>query len=281
MLLEILFSLSLYGQTEAKAAEAVTPGPGQAPAPAPPAPAPPPFTGSVGLNLISITGNATAITFSATGLGEYKTPDWIFAFKTSGTYGQSKPPTSDPNASPQVVALAASLQLRLDRRISQPLSAYVLGGVETDHVKSVEVRGIAEAGAGIIWVDVKEADFERWLFRTDLAFHYAHETRFQYYRPPNDTSPLVLPDATLYAPKLGVAFRYGLSKDVAFVETAEVLPNVVGDSRVVVNSLAKLTVQLIRSLSLTTGFTVNYDSAPAPSKVSTDTALSVGLEYQL
>ena len=90
-----------------------------------------------------------------------------------------------------------------------------------------------------------------------------------------------LPGATLYAPKLGVAFRYAFSKDVRIFEDAEVLPNVVGESRVVVNNLTKLTARLVGTLAASMGFTVNFDSAPAPGKKSTDTALSVGLEYQL
>jgi len=41
-----------------------------------------------------------------------------------------------------------------------------------------------------------------------------------------------LPNATLYAPRFGLAFRYSLSKEVGFLQDAEILPNVTGDSRV-------------------------------------------------
>jgi putative salt-induced outer membrane protein YdiY len=259
MLMQVLFGLSLYGQT---------------PAPAPPAASQ--WTGSVGLGLISITGNATAVTLTANGLAQFKTPDWIYGLKASAIYGESKPPTNDPNASSQVLALAASLQLRLDRRLTQTISAYLLGGAETDHVKSVEFRGIAEAGVGLVWIDVKEGDLSKTMLRTDVAFRYANESRFQYYPTPQS-----LPGATLYAPKVGVAFRYAFSKDIVFIEEAEALANVGGDSRFVVNNLSKLNTRLIQSLALAVGFTVNYDSAPAPSRKSTDTALSVGLEYQI
>jgi putative salt-induced outer membrane protein YdiY len=125
-------------------------------------------------------------------------------------------------------------------------------------------------------VSEKEGELERMLLRTDLAFRYANESRFQYY-----PTPMSLPGATLYAPKLGVAFRYAFSNEVKFLEDAEVLTNVGGSSRVVVNNLTKLTARLVKSLSASLGFTVNFDSAPAPGKKSTDTALSVGLEYQL
>lgn len=239
-------------------------------------PPPPKWAGSVGFGLISLTGNATALTVNLTGLAELKTADWIYGLKVSGIYGRSKAATDDPNADSKVLALAGSLQLRVDRRINQTISVYLLGGAEADHVKSVEFRGIAEAGAGYIWIDIKEGDLAKALLRTDLAFRYANESRFQYY-----PTPMSLPGATLYAPKLGVAARYAFSKDVGLLEDAEFLPNVSGDSRYIINSLFKLTARLVGSLSLAVGFTVNYDSAPAPTKKSTDTALSVGLEYQL
>ena len=243
-------------------------------APAAAAPAPPKWTGSVGFSLVSITGNATAVTLNGTGLAEYKTPEWIYGLKASATYGVSKAPT--PDATSQVLALAGSLQARVDRRLNEMISAYLLGGAEADHVKSVEFRGIGEAGVGIIWFSEKEGDLEKLLFRTDLGFRYAHESRFQYY-----PTPMSLPAVELYAPKLGVAFRYAFSKEVKFLETAEVLPSVSGDGRVMVNNLTKLTAHLIQALSASLGFTVNYDSVPAPGKVSTDTALSVGLEYEI
>src|SRR5215472_12757556 len=101
MLVEILFSLCVYGQVPrsastsddaaraaaaaekaaeaaqkaaeaaARAAEAAARATGQAAPSAAPAPVAPPaaskWTGSVGLGLISITGNATALTVNGTG----------------------------------------------------------------------------------------------------------------------------------------------------------------------------------------------------------------------
>jgi putative salt-induced outer membrane protein YdiY len=271
-------------ESAAKAAEAAArvaaqvspaaPGAPTAVAPAPAAPSK--WNGSVGLGLISITGNAQALTFNGTALVERKGEEWIYGLKATGVYGTSRPPSNDPNATSQVLALAASLQLRLDRRLGPTFTTYVLGGAETDHVKSVEFRGFGEAGGAIIWVDTKEGALNRTFLRTDLAFRYANESRFQYY-----PTPLSLPGATLYAPRFGLAFRHSLSKEVGFLQDAEILPNVVGDGRVLVNTLSKLSTRLYQSLSLGVGFTVNYDSSPAPQKKTTDTALSVSLEYLL
>jgi opacity protein-like surface antigen len=238
--------------------------------------APSKWTGSVGLGFVSITGNAELLTLTGSAVAEHKTEDWIYGLKTSGVYGRGRAAGSDPNSDAQVLALAASLQLRLDRRLGPIFTTYLLGGAETDHVKSVEIRGFGEAGGSIIWIDQKEGPLNKTFLRTDLAFRYSNESRFQYYPTPQS-----LPGATLYAPRFGVAFRYGLSTEVAFLQDAEILPNVSGEGRVLINTLSKLSARLVKSLSLGTGFTVNYDSSPAPRKKTTDTALTVTLEYLL
>ena len=232
------------------------------------------WTGAATLGLISLTGNSRALTFNSNLNLERKSEDWIFATKANATYGQATLPAAA--AASSTIALAAGAQLRGDRRLTERVSAYLLTGADTDHVKSVELRAIGEAGSGITWVDVKEGELQKSRLRTDLAFRYADESRFQYYPTLRN-----VPDATLIAPRFGVAYRYALNKDVVFMQDAEVMPNVVGASRVLVNSLTKLTARLVASLSLGVSFAVAHDSLPAPGKVPTDTALSVGLELGL
>jgi putative salt-induced outer membrane protein YdiY len=215
------------------------------------------WTGTVGLGLIALTGNASTVTFNGLASAQRKTEKWIYSARAFGVYGRARPPDEDALA--QVVALSAGLQLRGDRRLTESLSTFLLAGAETDHVKSVEVRGIGEAGVSSL--------------RTDLAFRFVRETRFQYYPTRVD-----LPDLDLGGPRLGVDFRYGLSKDILFSEEAEVVPNILGDARVLFTSRTQLISKLTEDLSLATSFLVQYDSAPAAGKQSTDTALSVSLE---
>ena len=128
----------------------------------------PPSTWRVnaGLNLIYLRASARTLTFSGQASLERKTPEWIFGVKANGAYGTSRPAGS---ADSQVVALAAALQARVDRWFSQSVSAYVLGGIETDHVQSVEAREYGEAGASMVWFDIKEADYSKIFLRTDLV----------------------------------------------------------------------------------------------------------------
>lgn len=231
--------------------------------------------GTAGISLVSITGNAESLTLTGIVALERKTEHWIIGAKASGAYGQARPAT-DTGTEAEVVAMRAMGELRGDRRITEKVSAFVLAGAETDHVKSLEARIYGEGGASVVWVETKEAEFTRVLVRTDLALRYANEQRFQYY-----PTPLQVPDVSLLAPRFGVAFRYAMSKDVQFAEDAEILPNLLGEARVLVNSTTKLSSRLTESLALNVGFVVNYDSAPAPGKRSTDTALTAGIELAL
>lgn len=255
----------------AKAPEAT---PAEAPAAAP---ASSPWHSTVGLGFIALYGNASTLTFNGLVLVERKSEDWIFTAKAFGVYGQSRPPeTTEQQSEQQVVALNAGLTLRADRRFLQNVSGYLLAGSEFDRVRSVEFRGYGEGGLGITWWDDKKEDGRVGLLRTDLAFRYMRETRFQYY-----PERLDLPDVDLASPRFGLAFRYSLTKDVLFQEDVEVLPNVLGTSRVLVNSTAKLTARLTEWLSLGASFLVQHDSLPAEGKQPTDSQLSMNVEIAL
>ena len=228
------------------------------------------WTGTVTLGLISTTGNATSLSFNGAASAERKSESWILALKAGGSYGQAK---STGETEFKTVALAASFQARAAFRFTARYSAYLLGGIDTDHIASIEARPYGEAGLGILWIDEKEGDLSKLVLGTDIGFRYGREFRFQYY-----TTPLNLDDVNIVAPRFGLAFRYALSKHVIFTEDAEVLPMVVGDSRVLVTSVTKVAARIVGPLAVTVGFQVHYDSRPSADKVSTDTALSVGLE---
>jgi hypothetical protein len=253
------------------APDLATTGPDGKPVAAPP-PQPDVWNATVGMGLIFISGNASTVTLNGLATAERKSERWIYSAQASGSYGESRAPTLEgqEQAPNQVVALNAALQLRADHRFTPHISGYILGRGETDHVKSVEFRGSGEAGIGVIWWDVKRQDGSESFLRTDLALSYARETRFQYF--PTRTN---LPDVSLGGPRAGLAFRHGLTKDVAFVEELSVLPSLIEGSRLLVTNQAQLNVRLTRALAIATTFLVQYDSMPAPGKFPTDTSLSV------
>ncbi len=259
--------------TDGAAADAAAQTPPDAPGPAPVAEGDantPVWAGTAGLSLISITGNAQTLTLSGTGTASRRTENWVLSARVAGAYGQSRVAAEDASS---VLALNAMGQVRGDRRFTHVAAAYVLAGAETDHVKSIEYRALGEGGAAITWLERKDGDLLKLLLRTDLALRYQYESRFQYY-----PVPLQLDDAPMVAPKLGVGFQYALNQYVTFVEEAEVLLNILGDSRVLVTSLSRLNARMTDSVALSVGFQIKYDSLPAEGRVPTDTMLSVGVE---
>ncbi len=233
------------------------------------------WSGTVALGLIALTGNSQTITFSTNGAFERKSPDWIVGIKTYAAYGNN---TAAGATSSTVTALAAGLQVRGDRRFSDILSIYLLGGVDTDHLKSIESRPFGESGVSIIWFDEKAGDLQKSTFKTDFGFRYGHEYRFLYY---GEGAPARQDGVDIIAPRVGAFYRYAISKDVIFSEDASALENLVGTTRALVVSTTKLSSRLTEKVALGVGFAVSYDSAPPPLKVRTDTALTVSLEIGL
>jgi hypothetical protein len=246
-----------------------------APAAAPAVPGEPKWTGTAGLALISLAGNASTLTFNANVAAQRQWESWALGFKGYGTYGQSKTDATTLVGS-EVVAMAAGGQLRGDRKVTDTVTVFVVGGGDTNHVKSIEFAGYGEAGAGITWVNVKEGELQKTLLRTDLAARYARELLFQYY-----PTALNLPDRDLLGPRAAVAFRYALNEGVIFTQDVEVIPNILGQARYVLNATTKLNSRLTESLSLGLAFQLNHDSVPPAGKLPTDTALTAGVELAL
>lgn len=239
--------------------------------PSPATPKPAEWKGTVGAGLILLTGNSETTTATGSATASRETFGWILSAKAAGAYGQTRAASGGPT---QVTALAAAGQVRLDRKLGSRWTVFVIGGLEADHVASVEYRTLAELGAGALWLDVKEDGWHRLTLRTDLGLRYGYDARHQYYGTP--LGPL--PGVELLAPRLGLAFRYGFSKDVFFTEEAEVLPSLTGGSRLQAKSVSKLSSRLAKAVTLGVGYTVVFDSAPAAGKEKTDTALTALLE---
>ncbi len=235
----------------------------------------PDWSGTAGAGALVLTGNTSSTTLNALASAQRETAGWILAAKATGVYGRTRP--ADRTKPAETVALAATSQLRGDRRLGPHFTVFALAGADTDHVASVEYRAYGEGGVGYIWLD-RKVEKERELFlRTDLGVRYAYESRWQYY-PSAAALPGDLPDRDQVQPRVGLAFRYALSPWVAFVEEAEALASVSGGERYQVRSLSKLSSRLYASVTAGLGYLVSYDSAPAPGKVDTDTALSATIE---
>jgi putative salt-induced outer membrane protein YdiY len=252
-------------------APALAPAQEAAPPAAAPAAKPPEWKGTVGAGLVSLSGNSESTTFTGTTAASRETLGWIASVKAAAAYGENRAAGADAS---QVSAYSGALQLRLDRKFGEVWTVFVIGGVEADHVASIEYRTAAEFGASAQLVEVKEGDWLKLGLRTDLGLRYGYEARYQYYGTPLGPQPGV----ELIAPRAGVAFRYGFSKEVFLTEEAEAMTALSGASRWLAKSVTKLSSRLSKSLTFGVGYTVAYDSRPAAGKVTTDQALTALLE---
>jgi hypothetical protein len=250
-----------------------------APSPPPPvcvpAPAPPPplYDLTLGIGVLSLTGNTESVSANINGAADYRLAEWIFSGKLSGTYGQSR---GEPGSPSSVLAEQGLFQLRTDRKLTDLIAIYLLAGADTDHIKSVEYDVYGEAGMSLFWFDLKATDGSVTYLRTDVGFRADQQSRFQYF-----PTPEALPSVAMLGPHVGVEFRKALTAALLFTEADDVTTNVAGPTRTVLCSVTKLSVRVLGSLAAGGSFTVNYDSAPAAGKLPTDTALALTLDYKI
>ncbi|MBN8468935.1 DUF481 domain-containing protein [Corallococcus exiguus] len=233
-----------------------------------------PWTGSAGLGASMFTGNARSFTITGDAMAEYESPVWALTLEADGAYGNA---AAEDEEEREVTALTLGGWARGDYRFTRLVSAYTFLGLETDHPASLELRTEVELGIGLTFLERKKKKTEKELFlRTYLGASYAKDRRFQYTPTRED-----LPNVTLWSPAVGVAFRYDINEHVYLREDAVLLPDIFGDTRVLLDSTTKLSVHLTDRFALTTYFELQHDSAPAAGKVKTDTSLSVGGELEI
>ncbi len=241
----------------------------------------PHWKGTLGAGAILLTGNTETLTFTSSLALERKGEEWITGVKAYGAYGQtttSATAAGVTTSSSQVTALKAGVSVRGDRRFSPIFSGYAQASVSTDHVASIESRPLGEIGASIIWFDVKEGDLAKTSLKTDLGFVAGREYRFNYYPTPSGSSPAYV---NIVAPHLGIAYKYAVSKEISFSNDLDLSPNVLDAVRVLFADTAKLSARLTETINLAVGFTLTWDSIPAPGKKELDTATLISLEVAL
>jgi putative salt-induced outer membrane protein YdiY len=240
----------------------------------------PRWKGTLGVGAILLTGNAETLTFTSGLALEHKGEEWISAIKAYGAYGQTTTTATAAGVTTNtnnVTALKAGASVRGDRRFTPIFSGYLQASLSTDHVASIESRPLGEVGASIIWFDVKEGDLAKTSLKTDLGFVAGREYRQNYY-PVSASLPAYV---NIIAPHLGVAYKYAVSKEIAFSNDLDLSPNVLDTVRVLLADTAKLAARLTETINLAVGFTLTWDSVPAQGKKEVDTATLISLEVAL
>ena len=254
----------------AEAAERISPPP---PPEAPPAPKK--WTTNVTGGLTWVTGNVTSFAFVGNAATTRKVDKTIIVAKAFAGYGEK---VIDPSVGPNEVLLYnMGLSAQFDYRFTPLISGFLGAGADADHVKSVEHREYGDAGLGVLWLDTKEGpegkQYQKTLLKTDLNIRAQPESRFQYY-----PVPMQIDDSLLVGPRLAGVFAYAVNPTTTFREELELLPNVLGQPRLLVNSLTRVSVGLSTLLAFNASFSAKFDSQPAEGKKPIDTVLSLGLE---
>jgi hypothetical protein len=300
-------ALAKLAELEAKEHGAAPAAPAAAPAPAAP---PSLWSGGASVGLTWLTGNSESLTFGALGNLQRKSERTIIGVKTWATYGENTTTFGTPTKT--VIAANFGLSGQLDIRLIEKVSIILGSGFDSDYVKNVEARGFWEAGVGVLWVDVKEEDYQKVFLKTDLTFRIGYESRYNYfpnaktacYQPDRknggfkavptgadvdvDGNPLALPscadgtvgggNALLVAPRLALAFKYSLTKTIVFTEDFEVMPSVVKAQptdpfRALINNTAKISLRIFGNFGFGIASQLRVDTFPAADKKSVDHAL--------
>ncbi|XXF76206.1 DUF481 domain-containing protein [Myxococcaceae bacterium GXIMD 01537] len=235
---------------------------------------PSPWTGTAALSFLLLAGNSKAFTLTADGLAEYRTDRWALTLKGEGIL-ETASTAEDEDDGEDVVAEALSVSARGEKRFTPLLGTYVFVGARTDHLASIELRLDGEAGVGFTLIE-RETEYEKEeLLRLDLGLHYSNEARFQYFEDKKN-----LPDVDLLAPGVRLTFYYPINERLKFTQYAEFFPNILGDSRFLVESTSKVSAYITNRLALSTNIVVDVDTAPAEGKKVADLAVTLGAEFE-
>ncbi|MBK7859968.1 MAG: DUF481 domain-containing protein [Archangiaceae bacterium] len=240
-----------------------------------PAPEPNPWTAGLSFGITWISGNVSSLSAIGGAQATRKTERTIWASKLGVGYGEKYGPLPS-----EVLLYNGFVTSQFDLRFNSLISAFVGGGLDFDHVKSVELRGYGEIGVGFAWFDrkftVKDKEMQKFFLKTDLSARLQPEQRFQYY-----PVEMQVDDVLVFGPRLAAALHYAFTENAYFHDDLELLPNVLNKARLLLNNNAKVGVNLFGPLAVTVAFGIRYDSEPAAGKQPLDTVLTVGLEANL
>ncbi|KPK76746.1 MAG: hypothetical protein AMJ79_05595 [Phycisphaerae bacterium SM23_30] len=120
------------------------------------------WTGDVELGLSGRSGNTERIATLGKARLEAKNPDWTMSAYVSAIYAEQERYGVTRRTDDEIKGGA-----RLQRMITDGISAYVKVDAERDKIEKIKLRGVLDAGLGICWLDN-----ERLLYENRLGFGY-------------------------------------------------------------------------------------------------------------
>lgn len=226
------------------------PSPEGTPIPTTPPPAVPPpivkkvpvWTGALEAGATATSGNTQVETYTAGAKADGKWRGWGMAFRGSTVYAETRNVQT---------AGAFDANLRGDRKLVGPLSAYGRLSIDGDRFKGINNRKGAGAGLALeIWKRPAEG-YVADLLRAELGY--------QYYR---EDIARTEKDHDIHAGRAFAAFLHAFRKDAVFTEEVEALYDFATDDRYLIASVTALTVKLRTNIAFKVSETVKMDTKP-------------------
>lgn len=166
-------------------------------------------------------------------------------------------------------------QLRGGGRYDSDLTPAVFGfgGLDAERNRFANLKLRLQGSTGLGYHLAKNAEIT-WDVFGGLAYSADH------YYDPTEVNGALRTSYSYPSLMLGEELTIKLSETATASQKLVVLPNLQDRGEYRANWAAKLAVAITRSMNLTAGFTVDYNSTPGPGRRSTDTLLTTGLSVK-
>jgi len=208
---------------------------------------------TIGLGLVTISGNTSVTTFNFGNTFAYIAHPWVFSEAGTMIYGS----THDTVNNDQY-----HLLLRLDYAIHDGFSAYLYGGFDRDRFAGIVSR--YQEAAGLAWKAV-ETPADLLTVEAGLAENQQQDVGGG-------------PSASFTAARAAVTYKRMLNKVAYAQEALEVLPDLQHSKNLRINSETDLVAPLSRVISLKVGYVIRFDNLPPPGFKKTDRILTTGVQ---
>jgi putative salt-induced outer membrane protein len=237
---------------------ATVPAAAQVPDTTKPAAAPVPDTAklTVGLGLVTTSGNTNVTTLNFGNSFSYIHRPWVFSEAAAMIYGSSHDTVNNDQY---------HLLLRVDLGLHDGISGYLYGGFDRDRFAGVESR-YQEAG-GIAWKAIEHP--------SDLLTLEAGLSENQQRDVGTGTT------ASFAAARAAATYKHMLNTTAYVQEAAEALPDLQNSKNLRINSATDLIAPLSTVISLKMGYVIRFDNLPPVGFKKTDRILTTGVQITL
>jgi putative salt-induced outer membrane protein len=208
---------------------------------------------TVGLGLVTTSGNTNVTTFNFGNSFSYLAHPWVLSEAASMIYGSSHDTVNNDQY---------HLLLRVDYALHDGLSAYLYGGFDRDRFAGIVSR--YQEAVGLAWKAVEKP--------ADLLTLEAGLGENQQRDVGSGST------TSFTAARAAATYKHMLNKTAYAQEAAEVLPDLQHTKNIRINSATDLVAPLSTAMSLKVGYVIRFDNLPPVGFKKTDRILTTGVQ---